>query len=115
MIADKHDVDPRPQQRLQEVQVPPGHVLDFVDVDGREPLGQAGHGQFIKRSAFNSPKGAMLPFLIIDNLRREARGLGIRTVEMSWILEDNMPMRRIIEAVGGERYKTYRLYAKSLA
>jgi hypothetical protein len=69
----------------------------------------------IKRSAFNSPKGAMLPFLIIDNLRREARQLGIRTVEMSWILEDNMPMRRIIEAVGGERYKTYRVYAKSLA
>jgi len=24
-------------------------------------------------------------------------------------------MRRIIEAVGGERYKTYRIYAKALA
>jgi hypothetical protein len=69
----------------------------------------------IKRSAFNDAKGAMLPFLIIDNLRREALKLGITRVEMSWILEDNMPMRRIIEAVGGERYKTYRLYGKAIA
>jgi hypothetical protein len=57
----------------------------------------------------------MLPFLIIDALRRESRKLGIRRVEMSWILEDNAPMRRIIEAVGGERYKTYRIYEKALA
>jgi hypothetical protein len=60
-------------------------------------------------------RGAMLPFLIIDAMRREALKLGIRRVEMSWILEDNRPMRRIIEAVGGERYKTYRIYEKSLA
>jgi hypothetical protein len=69
----------------------------------------------IKRSAFASVRGAMLPFLIIDNLRREALKLGITKVEMSWILEDNMPMRRIIEAVGGARYKTYRIYGKTLA
>jgi hypothetical protein len=69
----------------------------------------------VRRAAFASPKGAMLPFLIIDNLRRESLKLGIRSVEMSWILEDNMPMRRIIETVGGERYKTYRIYAKGIA
>lgn len=69
----------------------------------------------VKRSAFSDVRGAMLPFLIIDNLRREALKAGITRVEMSWILEDNMPMRRIIEAVGGERYKTYRIYGKALA
>jgi hypothetical protein len=69
----------------------------------------------VKRSAFADVRGAMLPFLIIDALRRESRKLGIRRVEMSWILEDNAPMRRIIEAVGGERYKTYRIYEKALA
>lgn len=69
----------------------------------------------IKRSVFSDARAALLPFLIIDNLRRESRKLGIRTVEMSWILEDNAPMRRIIEAVGGDRYKTYRIFAKSLA
>ena len=69
----------------------------------------------VRRSALSDVRGAMLPFLIIHNLRREALKLGIRRVEMSWILEDNKPMRRIIEAVGGERYKTYRIYAKALA
>ena len=69
----------------------------------------------IKRSVFSDARAALLPFLIIDNLRREARKLDIRTVEMSWILEDNAPMRRIIEKVGGDRYKTYRIFAKSLA
>ena len=59
-------------------------------------------------------RGAMLPFLIIDAMRREALSLGIKRVEMSWILEDNRPMRRIIETVGGERYKTYRVYTKAL-
>lgn len=68
----------------------------------------------IRRSAFTGVRGAMLPFLIIDNLRRESLKLGIKTVEMSWILEDNAPMRAIIEKVGGERYKTYRIYAKAL-
>lgn len=57
---------------------------------------------------------AVLPFLIVDSMRREARQLGYEWIELSWILEDNLPMRRIIEAVGTSRYKTYRLYGKPL-
>jgi len=34
--------------------------------------------------------------------------------ELSWILEDNMPMRNGIEKVGGKVYKTYRIYRKNL-
>ena len=69
----------------------------------------------VKRSAYTDARAALVPFLIIDNLRREALKLGMRRIEMSWILETNLPMRRIIEAVGGERYKTYRVYGKTLA
>jgi hypothetical protein len=29
---------------------------------------------------------------------------------MSWVLEDNVLMCRSIEALGGTRYKTYRIY-----
>jgi hypothetical protein len=47
-------------------------------------------------------------------MRREALKLGYRQIELSWILEDNMPMRRIIEALGTSRYKTYRLFGKDL-
>jgi GNAT superfamily N-acetyltransferase len=43
-------------------------------------------------------------------LFRGAKRLGYRTSEMSWILEDNTLMNRSIEAFGGRRYKTYRIY-----
>lgn len=64
----------------------------------------------------NVTKGvaALLPFIVIDGMRREAKALGYRQIELSWILEDNMPMRRIIEALNPRNYKTYRLYSKEL-
>ncbi|MEX2649376.1 MAG: dATP pyrophosphohydrolase [Alphaproteobacteria bacterium] len=62
-----------------------------------------------------TPIGAAVAFLVIDALRRAALAKGYARAELSWILEDNMPMRRIIEAVGGRVYKTYRVYEKSLA
>lgn len=34
--------------------------------------------------------------------------------EASWILEDNLPMVRPIERLGGSTYKTYRIYEKAL-
>lgn len=58
--------------------------------------------------------GAVLPFLIIDAMRNEARKLGYERAELSWILEDNIPMRRINEGLGGVAYKTYRVYRKAL-
>ena len=69
----------------------------------------------VKRKFAHEFRGQMLPFLIIDAMAKEARKAGIERVEMSWILEDNRPMRAIIEAVDSERYKTYRVYEKRLA
>ncbi|MBI4688830.1 MAG: N-acetyltransferase, partial [Nitrospirae bacterium] len=37
-----------------------------------------------------------------------------RRVEFSWILEDNIPIQRIIEMIGGMLYKQYRIYEKRL-
>jgi 8-amino-7-oxononanoate synthase len=39
---------------------------------------------------------------------------GYRTAEASWILEDNWPMRRAVERLGGRCLKTYRLYSRAL-
>lgn len=39
---------------------------------------------------------------------------GYRRVEFSWILEDNIPIQRIIEMIGGRLYKKYRIYEKPL-
>ena len=40
--------------------------------------------------------------------------LGFRTIEASWILEDNTAMQRVIELFGGKAYKTYRIYERPL-
>lgn len=69
----------------------------------------------VRRKFQGGRRGQLLPFLLIDAARREARRLGYETVEMSWILDDNWPMRRILEAVNSHIYKTYRIYEKSLA
>jgi GNAT superfamily N-acetyltransferase len=45
---------------------------------------------------------------------RRAAELGYKRMEGSWILETNTMMNRIIERLGGERYKTYRVYEKPL-
>jgi hypothetical protein len=35
-------------------------------------------------------------------------------VEFSWILEDNIPVQRLVEMMGGRLYKRYRIYEKGL-
>lgn len=45
---------------------------------------------------------------------RMAMSKGYKRCEMSWILESNDMMNRIIERLGGHIYKTYRLYQKPL-
>jgi hypothetical protein len=45
---------------------------------------------------------------------RAAFRKGYEHCEMSWILESNEMMNRIIERLGGKIYKTYRLYEKPL-
>ena len=69
----------------------------------------------VKRKFARDFRGQLLPFLLIDKMRSAALKAGVETVEMSWILEDNKPMRAIIEAAGSDRYKTYRIYQKTLA
>jgi GNAT superfamily N-acetyltransferase len=46
---------------------------------------------------------------------RAAHAKGYKRIEGSWILESNVMMNRIIERLGGQRYKTYRVYERPLA
>jgi hypothetical protein len=41
-------------------------------------------------------------------------GVGFTEAEASWILEDNVMMCRVIETMGGEPYKIYRLYERAV-
>jgi hypothetical protein len=49
--------------------------------------------------------------MLIEGLR-VGISAGVRESEASWILEDNVRMRRVLEAIGGRPYKTYRIYEK---
>lgn len=42
------------------------------------------------------------------------RRLGITEAEASWVLEDNLPMRRLLRPFGARLYKTYRLYHRAV-
>lgn len=60
----------------------------------------------------NSPLGAATAFSLIEQIRRNSAARGIEFAELSWILESNPRMRGILEKIGTERYKTYRVYGK---
>ena len=62
----------------------------------------------------NSLMGAALAFGMFADVQQAALKRGLKEVELSWILEDNMGMRNIIESLGGRVYKTYRIYSKDL-
>lgn len=76
---------------------------------GRVPL------MGIKKKFSRERRGIFAPFVILDAIRREGVKLGITEAEYSWILEDNMPMRHILEGFGAHIYKVYRLYGKELS
>src|SRR5690606_14043630 len=56
-----------------------------------------------------------LDSMLIIHIYSESTKTGYPHAECSWILEDNMPMRRGIERIGGEVIKTYRVYEKLIA
>ncbi len=68
----------------------------------------------VRRRYHDSLIGAALAFGVIAGVKEPAMKRGLKEVELSWILEDNMGMRNIIESLGGRVYKTYRMYSKKL-
>lgn len=69
----------------------------------------------LRRKYHGSPLGAALSMAAISRVYDYHVKRGTRRAELSWILEDNMPMRRMIELMGGKPYKTYRVYQKPIA
>jgi GNAT superfamily N-acetyltransferase len=68
----------------------------------------------VRQSFQHSRLGPTLAFMVIDAVRRAMHARGVKNVEMGWILEDNDGMRNIIETIGGQAYKRYRVYEKDL-
>jgi hypothetical protein len=60
-------------------------------------------------------RGALAPFVLIDAIRAQSVPQGLQRAEYSWILENNKPMRHILEGLNARIYKTYRIYGKQIA
>lgn len=61
-----------------------------------------------------TPLGAALGIAAIDAVRAFHAANGTEQAELSWILEDNMAIRGIIEGLNAKPYKRYRIYERVL-
>jgi len=68
----------------------------------------------VRRRLAGTVLGSAIPLQLIGAVLPANTTFGFRSIELSWILEDNLPMRRILERLGARAYKTYRLYGKPL-
>lgn len=68
----------------------------------------------IRRSVQKTLPGAALMVSMFDKAVLAMRDKGIHQVELSWILESNRDVQKLIRQTGAEVYKTYRIYQKPL-
>jgi RimJ/RimL family protein N-acetyltransferase len=66
----------------------------------------------VRKNYQNTRLGPALAFLTMQALSEPALERGMERVEASWILEQNQPMRNILEKVGAVVTKRYRIYRK---
>jgi len=75
---------------------------------GRVPL------MGVRKKYQNTRFGPALAYMTIKGVIDAGTSRGLEQLEMSWILDHNHGVRNIIESVGGEISKRYRMYEKTL-
>jgi hypothetical protein len=68
----------------------------------------------VRRKFHGTMAGSSLALAVIETVRRYHISRGTGSSELSWILEDNQPMRHMLEEMGAIPYKTYRIYEKAI-
>ncbi|WP_203413175.1 hypothetical protein [Entomobacter blattae] len=68
----------------------------------------------VSSEIYGTALGAVMPALVISELMNRGKVLPYKTIELGWILENNTPMRRLIERLVPEPSKKYRLFEKDL-
>lgn len=68
----------------------------------------------VRKNLQASPIGAALALSVIKSVREFNFSRGVVDSELSWILARNTRVRHVIEMVGGQPYKTYRVFEKAL-
>ncbi len=69
----------------------------------------------LRKRHHRSALGTVLLYGLFDRLQASMVRAGYERVELSWVLEDNLPIRRVIEDLGAQVYKTYRIFEKEIA
>lgn len=62
----------------------------------------------------NSRLSGIMSFGLFEACRQSAVKLGCDEAELSWVLEENTRLSKLLETVGCVKYKTYRLFQKEL-
>ena len=68
----------------------------------------------VRKQYHNSALGMALAFTAIGAIYSELTDSGFEYAELSWVLENNHTMRKMIEACDARHYKTYRVFEKAL-
>jgi len=68
----------------------------------------------IRKKLQGKPVGAAFAYKIIDIVNTANMDRGLKSSELSWILETNPSMLSMLTEMGCEIYKTYRIYEKAL-
>ena len=69
----------------------------------------------IKQQYQNTLIGSALAYMLIGKIKGVGIDRGITSHELSWVLEDNDRLNKILESLGSTRYKTYRIFEKNLS
>lgn len=68
----------------------------------------------VRKKLHGKPIGAAFAYKIIEMVNSANMDNGITSSELSWILEINKDMLTMLTDIGGEIYKTYRIYERGL-
>lgn len=68
----------------------------------------------VRKKLQGKPVGAAFAYKIIEMVNNANMDHGVTESELSWILDDNKDMLNMLLDMGGEIYKTYRIYEKAL-
>ncbi len=68
----------------------------------------------VRKEYQNGRLSGIMSFGLFEACRQSAVKVGCVEAELSWVLEENTRLSKLLETVGCVKYKTYRLYRKEL-
>jgi len=69
----------------------------------------------VRKEFQNTVTGGAMAFALIEESRAHISSVGATHAELSWVLEDNPRLSKMLETIGCWRYKKYRMFSKDLS